>query len=198
MSIILNTLSDNQLITLLQNDAVGILPTDTLYGVVSPARSESAVARLYALKHRDNKPGTIIAANVEQLVELGLKHRYMKPIEHYWPSSLSVVIPSHELSYIHLGVGSIAVRVIADSALKVLLQKVGPLLTSSANLTNQPPATTIAEAQDYFGDKPDFYVDMGPRLADKPSTVIRIVDDAIEILRAGAVEINEQGEVGNS
>lgn len=194
-SIILNTLSDSQLADLLAHDAVGVIPTDTVYGLACPARSEPAVARLYGLKQRDKKPGTVIAADMEQLVSLGLKRRYMQPIAHYWPGRLSVVIPCHDLRYIHLGVGSIAVRVVADKQLADLLRQTGPLLTTSANLPGQPPATNIAEAQAYFGEAVDFYVDGGERSESKPSTIIRVVDDAIEIIRPGAVTINEQGEI---
>ncbi len=45
--------------------AVGILPTDTVYGLVARATDKEAVSRLYSLKGRDKKPGTIIAGNIE-------------------------------------------------------------------------------------------------------------------------------------
>jgi len=41
----------------------------------------------------------------------------------------------------------------------------------------------------------DFYVDGGDLSGREPSTVIRVVDDAIEVLREGAVKIDESGEI---
>ena len=173
--------------------AVGVLPSDTVYGVMCKASDQSAVQRLYKLKHRENKPGTIIVASIEQLVELGLKKRYLTAVSQYWPGAVSVVVPTDNpnLTYLDQQKGSLAVRVVADPALKTLLQKTGPLLTSSANHPGQPPANTIAEAQDYFGETVDLYVDGGDCTGRQSSTVIRIVDDTVEVLRQGAVTIGE-------
>jgi tRNA threonylcarbamoyl adenosine modification protein (Sua5/YciO/YrdC/YwlC family) len=195
MSIILNTLSDKQLVELLQAGKVGVIPSDTIYGLAALASDESAVRHLYELKHRENKPGTLIAANIDQLVELGLKARYLKAVEHYWPNSISIIIPSHDLAYIHQGKGSIAVRIPADPKIREFLEKTGSLLTSSANMPGEPPANTVKEAEKYFGETVDFYVDGGDLSGREPSTVMRIVDDAVEVLREGAVKLNEGGEI---
>ena len=185
-----------EIIRQIENGAVGVLPTDTLYGSVCLANNRAAVERLYALKQRDNKSGTIIAATIDQLEGLGFKRRYLTAVEQYWPNPLSIVIPcDDQLAYIHRGLRSIAVRIPAVLELRELLQQTGPLLTSSANLTDQPPATTIAAARAYFGDQSDFYVDGGDLSGRKASTVIRVIDDAIEIIRPGAITIDETGRV---
>lgn len=171
---------------------VGIIPTDTTYGIVAVASDEKAVEELYSIKKREAKPGTIIAASIEQLVELGLKKRYLTAVEQYWPGSISVVIPTGpSLPYLHRGKYSLAVRIPKDATLQSLLQKTGPLLTNSANSPGKTPATTIAEAKNYFGDEVSFYVD-GDTLSTTPSTLIRVVDDAVEVLREGSVKIDEE------
>lgn len=170
------------------------MPTDTLYGVVARATDEAAVARLYDLKKREGKPGTLIAANIEQLEELGLKHRYLKAVEQFWPSSISVVIPASDpsLKYLHQGKMSLAVRIPKYKDLQKLLRQTGPLLTSSANTPGSEPAVTIAQARQYFGDKVDFYIDGGDLTGRQPSTLIRIIDDAVEVLRQGAAKIDDR------
>lgn len=180
----------------LLSGAVGILPTDTVYGLVARAHDKTAVDKLYTLKPREFKPGTLIAASVDQLVELGFKRRYIAVVEQYWPGSVSVVIPAEpELAYMHLGKGSFPVRIPSAPELVALLQQTGPLLTTSANHPDEPTATTVDEAWAVFGDRVDFYVDGGDLSGRPPSTIIRVVDDAIEILRQGAVKINEKGEI---
>lgn len=173
--------------------AIGVIPTDTVYGVAARAADESAVERLYELKKRDIKPGTLIAADIGQLEELGLKHRYLKAVEQFWPGAVSVVIPASDpaLAYLHRGKMSLAVRIPADKELQALLKKTGPLLTSSANHPGEPVATTTEEAKRYFGSSVGFYVDGGNLSGRRPSTIIRIVDDAIEVLRPGAVKISD-------
>jgi L-threonylcarbamoyladenylate synthase len=172
--------------------AVGVLPTDTVYGLVARAADPVAVKRLYDLKLREGKPGTIIAASIEQLEALGLKRRYLKAVEQFWPGAVSVIIPcGPELEYLHEGKNSLAVRIPDDGNLRKLLARTGALLTSSANHPGKPVAMTVEEARKYFDDKVDFYEDGGDLSDRQPSTIIRIVDDAIEIVREGAVKIKE-------
>jgi L-threonylcarbamoyladenylate synthase len=175
--------------------AVGIIPTDTVYGIVARAADEKAAGRLYKLKKRDSKPGTLIAASLDQLEDLGLKHRYLKAVEEFWPGAISVIIPCADpaLAYLHRGKMSLAVRVPDDKTLLRLLKTTGPLLTSSANQPGEQPACTVTEARKHFGDGVNFYADGGNLSGREPSTIIRIIDDAIEVIRQGAVKIDETG-----
>lgn len=182
---------DPEVVRLLQNGAVGVIPGDTVYGIMGRADNPEVIDRIYKLKQRENKPGTLIGADSEQFVTLGLKARYLKSVEQYWPGAVSVVIPcGPELAYLHLGLNGLAVRIPADAPLLQLLRQTGVLQTSSANLTGQPTAVTMQQAIDCFGDAVDFYVDGGDLSNRLPSTVIRIVDDEIEVVRQGAVTIN--------
>lgn len=191
------SLKEPDVIRLISDGSVGVIPTDTIYGVVVQASNEAAVHRLYTLKHRSKKPGTIIAAGIDQLVDLGIPRRYLKVVEQYWPSAVSVIVPTEmSLGYLHLGKFSLACRVPENKELNSLLTKTGPLLTSSVNMPSESPATNIKEAQKYFKDQVDFYVDGGNLSNHQPSTIIRVVDDAVEVVRQGAVTIDEaSGEI---
>ncbi len=181
---------------LAQPGAIGVIPTDTVYGVVCRAADAVAVKRLYALKQRAAKPGTIMAATIEQLEELGIKRRYLTAVQEFWPGAVSVVIAcGPELESLHQGKLSLAVRLPDLATLQALLAQTGPLLTTSANQPGEPVAATIEQAQRYFGQTVDFYVDGGDVSDRQPSTVIRVVDDAVEVLRPGAVDINDNQEI---
>lgn len=163
---------------LLEAGAVGVLPTDTIYGLAARALDQKAVARLYALKNRRNKPGTVIASGLDQLIGLGLNARQLKEAERFWPGPVSVIIdcPSKNLEYLRVGSKSLAVRIPKDEKLRHVLEKTGPLLTTSANTPDDPPSNTIEEAKSYFGDKVDFYIDGGNLSSRKPSKIITIND----------------------
>lgn len=177
----------------LRSGEVAVIPTDTLYGVVCSAHQKDAVRNVIDYKRRANKPGTLVAANIEQFVDLGIKRRYLKAVEHLWPNPLSIVIPvGSELEYLHMGKDSLAVRIPKDEKFRKFLEKSGPLFTTSANPPDGKPAETVEEATQYFEDKPDFYVDGGDLSGRPASTIIRVVDDAVEVLRAGAVTIDEE------
>jgi tRNA threonylcarbamoyl adenosine modification protein (Sua5/YciO/YrdC/YwlC family) len=167
------------------------MPTDTIYGLVARAQDKDAVARLYALKHRDHKPGTIIAATIEQLIDLGVDQAHLDKVKQRWPNPLSVETPlSNDLAYLHQDTGRQGLRVVADEAVRKILLQTGPLLTSSANHPGEPGAVTVADAWDYFGDNIDFYVDGGDLSGRAPSTIIRITNTGdIEVIRDGAVKL---------
>lgn len=184
--------NEKQAIAQLTAGGVGVIPTDTVYGLVAKASNEAAVKKLYALKKRESKPGTIIAANINQLVGLGIPRRYLKAVEQFWPNPISIEIP-HNVTYLHQGTGRQAFRIPSDPILIALLEETGPLQTSSANQPGEPPAVTVTEAERYFGNTVDFYVDGGDLSNRKPSTIIRVVDDAIDVIREGAVKIDDRG-----
>lgn len=180
-----NNLND-EVAQLISQGAVGVLPTDTVYGLVCAATNEAAVKRLYKLKNRNRKPGTVIAADINQLIELGIKHRYIKPIELVWPGPISVVLP-HHISYLSQSVGSQPFRIPDDPKLLTFLLKTGPLLTSSANQPSEPVSETIEQAEKYFQNAVDFYVNGGVRADRQASTIIQVIDDSLEILREGDI-----------
>ena len=188
----MNVVVNEKAIEILKHGGIGVLPTDTVYGVVAKATKQHAVERLYALKQRERKPGTIVAASVQQLVDLGIAKEFLAGGEKYWPASLSVVLPLEDThAYIHQGIDTVAVRVVADQRLREVLEQTGPLVTSSANHPGMPEATTVQEAINYFGDKVDFYVDGGDLSERTPSTIIRVGKDGTpEIIREGAVKLN--------
>ncbi|HRN90260.1 MAG TPA: L-threonylcarbamoyladenylate synthase [Candidatus Saccharibacteria bacterium] len=174
---------------LLTPGEIAVIPTDTVYGVVARVADKQAVARLYKLKHREAKPGTLVAANTKQLIDIGIEPEYLTAIEHLWPGAISVIILCDEnLSYVHQGIGSLAVRIPDDKWLHELLLQTGPLLTSSANQPGEPPATTVAEAKAYFGNQVTWYQD-GGTVNRAPSTVVEIINGSIKVVRQGAVKL---------
>jgi L-threonylcarbamoyladenylate synthase len=193
--LVLKILTDPALVRLLLHGGVGVVPTDTVYGLVARAADKAAVARLYALKKREHKPGTTIAASVEQLLQLGIDAKDIKSVQHLWPNPVSVLLsPGPNYAYLHAGLGTSPFRVVADPSLRALLEATGPLLTSSANQPGEPPATNLSQAQAYFGEQVDFYVDGGELGERPPSTIIRLTASGqIEVIRQGAVTISPEG-----
>lgn len=186
----MNIVSVSHAAALLQSGAVGIMPTDTVYGLLTIASGPASVKRFYSLKQREQKPGTLIAANTKQLLALGVDQDEINKVEKWWPNPLSAVLSVHGSDYLHQGVGTLAMRVVANNEIRTLLEQTGPLITSSANQPGEPPATTIQEAISYFGDSVDFYVDGGEIKGALPSTIVRPTGNGIEILRQGSITLN--------
>jgi L-threonylcarbamoyladenylate synthase len=189
--LVLAGLADPQLLPLLRTGAIGVLPTDTVYGLVAVAGNQAAVERLYALKPRERQPGTTIAASANQLATLGFPHSSLTSAAPYWPGAVSVEMATDSLpDYLRRSQAHMAARVPHHHELVELLRHTGPLMTTSANAPGMPTATGIRQAIAYFGDKVDFYVDAGD-LGEKPPSTIIGFDSSGEVIvhRQGAVKI---------
>ena len=188
---ILTSLDDPALPGMLNNGMIGIIPTDTIYGLVGAASNPDAIHRMYHIKERKRQPGTTIAANPGQLIKLGFPEATITEVAHYWPAALSVEMSAINIpEYLSTGQPVMAARVPDFDDLRSLLGKTGPLMTTSANKPDAPTATNIQAAIDYFGDEVDFYVDAGDRGDRPPSTIIGFeTDGQIIIYRQGAVVV---------
>lgn len=171
------------------------MPTDTLYGVVGQALNKETVARIYTVRRRSpEKPFIILVSDEEQIHQLGAKVSISAQavLKKYWPGPVSIVLPCEEAEffYLHRGTKTLAFRMPKDQWLRDLIAQTGPLVAPSANPEGLPPAKTIAEAQEYFGNDVDFYEDDGRRHSE-PSTLITIKDGKVIVLRQGSVVIPE-------
>ena len=172
---------------ILVENGVGVMPTDTIYGVVGSAFSKKAVARIYTLRRRNRrKPMIILISSLRDLerFHIRLHAKIRKALEKFWPGKVSIILPcgAKKFVYLHRGTKTLAVRLPAKKSLRELLRHTGPLVAPSANPEGRPPARTIKEARRYFGDRVDFYLDVG-RLSSRPSSLIKLEKGKIIILR---------------
>lgn len=175
------------LVQVLKRGGVGVLPTDTIYGIVGSARNKNTVAKIYRLRKRNlKKPMIILIASVADLKKFGVRLQApaRKVLKKAWPGKVSVILPcpSKKFTYLHRGTYGLAFRMPRPAWLRALLKATGPLVAPSANVEGEPPARTIGEAKKYFTDKVDFYVDAG-KMVSKPSTLIAISGDEVKVLR---------------
>lgn len=179
-----------EIINILKNDGVGVMPTDTIYGLVGSAFSKKAVDKIYKIKGRnDKKPFIVLISSISDLKKFKIKHtnklQFIGMFNKFWPGKVSVILDcdSSKFKYLHRGIKSIAFRFPKNKKLIEILKKTGPLIAPSANPQGLKPAENIVQAKKYFGDNVDFYLSGGV-LKGKPSTLIKIDKDSqIKILR---------------
>jgi len=167
-------------IEILKAGGIGVIPTDTIYGLVGRADLPKTVEHISTIKNRSDGKGFIVlisSLDDLKLFDIKVSDATKSFLKKYWPGKVSVVM-SPTLSF----------RLPDKKDLIDLLKETGPLVAPSANPEGRAPAKNIEEAKEYFGDEVDFYED-GGNLESLPSTLVRIKDDEIEVLRAGAVEI---------
>jgi len=188
---IFNNLTDPIIVELFNDGKIGIIPTDTVYGFACQANNKDAVNLLYQTKRRgQTKPGTIIAANITQLISLGFIEAEIEKSKNLLNIGVSVIMNIEaEKSYLNFGINSQAARIITEGDLHNLLKKTGPLLTSSANKPGQDPITTIEQGVNLFEKNIAFFVD-GGEINNSPSTIVRMNHGRLDIIRNGSIDVS--------
>ena len=188
-----NNVGKKEIIRILKEGGVGVLPTDTIYGLVGCALSEPTVARVYQVrKRKPEKPLIILIGAIKDLRLFGISEESeeVKIAQKSWPGKVSIILPCDDsrFEYLHRGTKTLAFRFPDKQELLDILEKTGPLVAPSANREGEPPAVTIQEAKDYFGNEIDFYEDGGV-IKSEPSAIFKITGRETTIIREGGKEI---------
>jgi len=169
--------------------------TDTFYGLGADPFNVSAVAKVRALKGREeNKPILLLLADAS-IVDRFIADRsaaFDEVAKKFWPGPLTIIgraVPELPVE-ITAGTGTVGVRVPADVDVREFVRQCGGALTAtSANPSGREPARSAKEVRDYFGDAIDLVIDGGEVKAIEPSTVLDVTTTPIRIVRAGALDL---------
>ena len=176
---------------ILLNGGIGVMPTDTIYGIIGRALNEKTVERIYAVRKRTpSKPMIILISSFDdlKLFDVYPNKKTETKLNEIWPGKVSVVLPlennfaQEKFYYLHRGTNTLAFRLPANNELADFLSKTGPLVAPSANTEGLPPAITIEEAKNYFGNQVGFYIN-GGKIEGEPSKLIKIENGEIIELR---------------
>jgi L-threonylcarbamoyladenylate synthase len=169
-----------------------VLPFDTVYGLASYP-SEPAVQRLYALKGRqESTPSALVAADLERLLgelpELPTAARALLP----GPVTLVVPNPARRFPWLTgTNPDAIGVRVPElEGPTAQILDEVGALVATSANLPGRPDPKTLDEVPAEIRAGAAAIVAAG-KLPGTPSTVIDLTGPEPRVLREGALPAAE-------
>ena len=177
-----------------------VLPTDTVYGIAAEAFDPVAVDGLLKAKGRGrDMPPPVLVGTVRAAMALvmDLADTGKDLIDEFWPGGLTIVCRSSPTLVWDLGEtkGTVAVRMPLHHVALDLLKKTGPLAVSSANVSGQPPATTVDEAMAQLGTSVSVYLDAGPCPGDLPSTIVDLTGSVPRLLRPGVISVDRLREV---
>lgn len=178
------------------------IPTETVYGLAADAGNAEAVARIYAAKGRpDFNPLIVHIPNLAVAETLGLFGPAEYALaEHFWPGPLTMVLDKSPdcpvASIATAGLDTIALRVPAHRAMQALLAEAGrPLAAPSANASGKVSPTRAEHVKASLDGRLALVVDDGPCTAGVESTIVRVKDGALEVLRHGPITAEKLAEV---
>ena len=160
----------NEIAFELKNNKAVILPTDTVWGIISLEEKN-----IYRIKRRSLNKKIITFINDIKL--LNLPPYIEQVVSKYWPGGLTIIYKQR------------GYRMPKSKLLLKLMDMVGPIASSSANISGKQPINSIDEAKHVFANREFELVlveNENFKLSNKPSTIIDL--DKFVVLRSGSID----------
>jgi tRNA threonylcarbamoyl adenosine modification protein (Sua5/YciO/YrdC/YwlC family) len=173
------------------------LPTDTVYGIAVALDTPGGVEALFAAKRRPPDKGIMLLLHdAAQAPATGQWPASAAALaEAFWPGGMTVIVlqrPDVPLpAALTGGAKTIGLRVPDHDAPRALAAAVGPIPTTSANVSGVPEARDAAGIVEQLGDVVSLVLDGGPAHGGPASTVVDCTVEPPRILRVGAIPVAE-------
>jgi L-threonylcarbamoyladenylate synthase len=184
-------------VAVLRRGGIVAVPTDTVYGIAVALETPGGIEALFAAKRRPPDKGIMLlladAAQAPEIAEWPATASALA--DAFWPGGLTLVVPQRAdvplPAALTGGAPTIGLRVPDHPAPRALARAVGPLPTTSANVSGLPEGRDAAAIMDQLGDAVALVLDAGAAHGGPPSTVVDCTLDRPRILRAGAVAVED-------
>ena len=156
-----------------------VMPTDTLYGLCMSI--EGNINKIYKLKGRSiEKKIPVGVANIVMMSKIAeITPEAEKLIKAFMPGPLTLVLKNKGVKWLK---DTVAVRIPAHTLTIYLMEKIGPITLTSANISGEKAPSVI---EDTMKLEAQYHIDCG-RLMGKPSTIVKLVE-GVELIRKGAI-----------
>jgi L-threonylcarbamoyladenylate synthase len=184
---------------LLRRGGIVAYPTETFYGLGALWHRRDALHRLAQAKLRpEGKPLPLLAADRAQVAEVAgpLGEAAERLAARFWPGPLTLVLPAAAAvpAEITAGTGTVGIRIPGSEVARDLAAAAGAALVStSANLSGEPPPTTPQALSPALLARIDGVLDAGPTPGGLPSTVVAPGEGGtgVALVREGAIPWDE-------
>ncbi|HNX23109.1 MAG TPA: L-threonylcarbamoyladenylate synthase [Spirochaetota bacterium] len=182
---------------IIKNGGLVAFPTETVYGLGADAMNPVAAASIFEAKKRPFFDPLIV--HIAELSEVERVARNVEPkslklMERFWPGPLTIVLEKKDIvpDIVTSGFATVAVRMPVHPAARELIRVAGtPIAAPSANRFGCLSPTTAEHVYDQLGDAVDIILDGGPCSIGIESTIIKLLNNRIYLLRPGGTAPEE-------
>jgi L-threonylcarbamoyladenylate synthase len=180
-------------VDVLRAGGIVALPTDTVYGIAVGLETPGGIEALFAAKQRPPDKGImLLLADAAQAPRIGRWPPSAATLAAaFWPGGLTLIVPQRPdvplPAALTGGAATIGLRVPDHDAPRSLAAALGPLPTTSANVSGVPEARDAAAIVAQLGHAVALVLDGGPAHGGPPSTIVDCTVDPPRLLREGAI-----------
>ncbi len=181
-----------------------IFPTETVYGIGADGLNSNAINDIFRAKGRKNdNPLILHVSSIDMVYRIArnINDIELKLMNKFFPGPLTIIFDKKECVPYEAtgGLDTVGIRMPSNIiANKLIEYSDTPIAAPSANVSGKPSGTNISDIIDELGDKVSAIIDGGDTKIGVESTVVRVIDNKIHILRPGYVTkemLEEYGEV---
>ena len=174
----------------INDGAVIVFPTDTVYGLGCNPYNHDSVLSIYKIKKREKtKPFPVLGYSKEELEKIAeFSPLEEKIAEKFWPGAITLIlkVKDREIQK-SLSLGEkIAVRVPNNKCALALLKECKLLVGTSANISDARPFSDPKECSENLAGY-DLFIDGGIISSKGESTIVEVENNDVKILRKGSI-----------
>lgn len=182
---------------IIKEGGIVIFPTETVYGIGTNGLNKEAIKKLYEVKQRPlNKPISLLVSNIEMVnqVAKNISKLEYKIMQNFFPGPLTIILEKKDIvpDILTANTNTVGIRMPSGEIARKLIEYAGvPIATPSANISGKPSGTNIKDIQKDFEGKVDYFIDNGESKLGIPSTIVRVINNEVHILRDGSISKEE-------
>ncbi len=182
----------NRAVEILQQGGILVTPTETAYGLIADVTNKKAVKKIYKIKGRSFKKflPLIVGSNCQLRNNFKVKSKEDELIKKY--KGVSFILPvKNKKIYLLPHQTTCAVRVSINQIVRQIAKKLGrPITATSANKSGEKNCYSVQDVlKQIKEDKVDLILDAGKLLKKKPSTIVKVEDEEVQVVRQGEIEV---------
>ena len=179
-----------------------LFPTETVYGIGADGLNEEAVKNIFIAKGRaSDNPLILHVSNMDMINRIAYIESELekKLIDNFFPGPLTIILKKKIIvpNVVSGGLDTVGVRMPENRIAHDLIELSNtPIAAPSANISGRPSGTNIKDIYDELNNKVDYIINGGDTNIGLESTVIRVIDNIIHILRPGKITYNDLSKYG--
>ena len=170
-----------------------LFPTETVYGIGANGLNSEAVKNIFIAKGRkQDNPLILHVSNIKMIENIckDITDLEYQIIEKFFPGPLTLILKRKDIvpDVVTANLDTVGIRMPESTIARDLISMSNtPIAAPSANISGKPSGTNVKDIFEELKDKVDYIIDGGETKVGLESTVIRVINDEIHILRPGKV-----------
>ena len=189
---------------IINNGGLVLFPTETVYGIGANAFDDDAVKKIFIAKGRaQDNPLILHISDMEMLDKIAenISELEYKLMETFWPGPFTIILNKKKniANQATCNGATVGVRMPSNRIAYELIKRANvPIAAPSANISGRPSGTNMEDIIEELEDKIDYMINGGDAEIGLESTVVRVIDNEIVILRPGRITKEDLLEVAES